>query len=154
MAALTRRGHWRSERGAELVEMALVLPVLLLVIVGIIEFGFMFQRFLVLTNAANEGARVAILPSYSAGDAEARAISYAVQSGVPAGTVTAVMTPGINLTEGARCAQGRRVTVTHTYQFQYINPIAAMFGPTLAQITLTGRSTMREQGPSVVGACP
>lgn len=152
--ATLRRPDLGSERGAELVEMALVLPLLLLVLVGIIEFGFMFQRFLVLTNAANEGARVAILPTYAAGDAEARAIAYAVQSGVPAGTVTAVMTPGINMTEGARCAQGRRVTVTHTYQFQYINPVASLIGSSLAQITLTGTSTMREQGPSTAGACP
>ena len=146
--------HWRSERGAELVEMALVLPVLLLVLVGIVEFGFMFQRFVVLTNAANEGARVAILPSYGAGDAEARAITFAVQGGVPTGTVVAVMTPNIPLTEGGRCATGRRVTVTHAYQFTFINPIASMFGPALNNITLTGRATMREQGASVAGACP
>lgn len=150
----TLRPHLRSERGAELIEMALVLPILLLVLVGIVEFGFMFQRFLVLTNAANEGARVAILPSYGAGDAEARAIAYAVASGLPANTVNAVMTPNIAIAEGARCASGRRVTVTHAYQFTYINPITAMFGPTLANITLTGTSTMREQGASVAGACP
>jgi Flp pilus assembly protein TadG len=150
----TLRPRLRSERGAELIEMALVLPILLLVLVGIVEFGFMFQRFLVLTNAANEGARVAILPTYGAGDAEARAIAYAVASGLPANTVNAVMTPNIAIAEGGRCASGRRVTVTHAYQFTYINPITAMFGPTLANITLTGTSTMREQGASVAGACP
>jgi len=145
---------WRSERGAELIEMAVVLPLLLLVLFGIIEFGFMFQRFLVLTNAANEGARVAILPTYGAGDAEARAIAYAQQGGLPTGTVTAVMTANIPITEGARCATGRRVTVTHPYQFSFINPIAALFGPNLANVTLTGTATMREQGASVAGACP
>lgn len=150
----TLRPQLRSERGAELVEMALVLPVLLMVLVGIVEFGFMFQRFLVLSNAANEGARVAILPSYGAGDAEARAIAYAEQSGLPTGSVTAVMTPNIAMTEGGRCARGRRVTVTHAYQLTYINPIAAMFGPSLANINLRGTSTMREQGASVDGACP
>ena len=152
MATLSQR--LRSERGAELIEMALVLPVLLLVLMGIVEFGFMFMRFVVLTNAANEGARVAILPSYGAGDAEARAIAFAEQGGVPTGTVAAVMTPNIPLTEGARCATGRRVTVTHAYQFSYLNPIVSMFGPTLSTITLTGRATMREQGASVAGACP
>lgn len=152
MATLSRR--LRSERGAELIEMALILPVLLLVLMGIVEFGFMFMRFVVITNAANEGARVAILPSYQAGDAEARATTYAYTSGVPNGTVTAVMTPNIGLPEGARCATGRRVTVTHAYQFSYLNPIVSMFGPALSTITLTGRATMREQGASVAGACP
>ena len=57
-----------SERGAELVEFAIVLPLLLLVTMGIIDFGFMFQRYVVLTNAAMEGARVAVLPGYSTSD--------------------------------------------------------------------------------------
>ena len=39
-------------------------PTLLLVMLGIIDFGFLFQRYEVVTNAAREGARVAILPGY------------------------------------------------------------------------------------------
>ena len=64
MATVTRRARWHSERGAELIEMVVVLPLLLLVLFGIIDFGFMFQRYVVLTNAAMEGARVGILPGY------------------------------------------------------------------------------------------
>ena len=59
-----RRRFWASERGAELVEFAFVFPTLLLVMLGIIDFGFLFQRYEVVTNAAREGARVAILPGY------------------------------------------------------------------------------------------
>ena len=54
-----------AERGAELVEFALVFPMLLLVMLGIMDFGFLFQRYEVVTNAAREGARVAILPGYT-----------------------------------------------------------------------------------------
>ena len=54
----------RSEDGAQLVEFALVLPLLLLVVLGIAEFGFIFQRYEVITNAAREGARLAVLPGY------------------------------------------------------------------------------------------
>ena len=53
----------RSEDGAELVEFALVLPMLLLVVLGIAEFGFIFQRYEVVTNAAREGARMACSPA-------------------------------------------------------------------------------------------
>ena len=49
--------------------MVVVLPLLLLMLFGIIDFGFMFQRYVVLTNAAMEGARVGILPGYSDADA-------------------------------------------------------------------------------------
>ena len=56
----------RQERGAELIEMALVLPLLMLIIMGIIDFGFLFREMNVVTNAAREGARAGILPEYDA----------------------------------------------------------------------------------------
>ena len=71
--------RWRSEDGAQLVEFALVLPLLLLVMLGIAEFGFMFQRYEVVTNAAREGARLAVLPGYTDADVQARVASYTVQ---------------------------------------------------------------------------
>ena len=63
-----RRRRLRSERGAELVEFALILPLLLFIILGLVDFGFMFQRFEVVTNAAREGARIAVLPGYVTAD--------------------------------------------------------------------------------------
>ena len=50
-----------SEKGAELVEFALVFPMLLLVVMGIIDWGLVFSRYEVLFNAAREGARVSVL---------------------------------------------------------------------------------------------
>jgi Flp pilus assembly protein TadG len=56
-----RRGPagWRDERGAAAVEFALVLPVIILLLFGIIEFGRAWNVKQVLTDAAREGARVA-----------------------------------------------------------------------------------------------
>jgi len=47
----------KNNRGQTLVEMALVLPILLLIIFGIIEFGRIFNAHLTLTHASREGAR-------------------------------------------------------------------------------------------------
>jgi Flp pilus assembly protein TadG len=47
-----------KERGAAAIEFALVLPILVLLIVGIFEFGRLFNVQLTLSNAAREGARV------------------------------------------------------------------------------------------------
>ena len=44
--------RWRSDEGAQLIEFAIVLPLLLLVVLAIAEFGFIFQRYEVITNAA------------------------------------------------------------------------------------------------------
>jgi Flp pilus assembly protein TadG len=50
-----------NERGAALVELAIVTPVLLLLVMGIIEFGWIFNGFITITGAAREGARVAVV---------------------------------------------------------------------------------------------
>src|SRR5450759_2456703 len=52
-------------RGQSLVEFALVLPLLLLILLGIIQFGFIFNTQVTITNAAREGARAATIYPYS-----------------------------------------------------------------------------------------
>ncbi len=51
----------RSQSGTATVEMALILPVLLLILVGSLEFGTLFSTYLRFQNAVREGARVATL---------------------------------------------------------------------------------------------
>lgn len=51
----------RTEKGQALVEMALVLPILLIIVFGIIEFGRIMNTYLILTNAAREGARQGVV---------------------------------------------------------------------------------------------
>jgi Flp pilus assembly protein TadG len=145
MGALTLNRLRHQDDGAEVIEMAVVLPLLLLLIMGIIDFGFLFQRYVVLTNAAVEGARVATLPGYTDDDAVARVQEYAVNGGIAdavAAEVAAVALPA----PGGGVWPGRQVTATHVYDLQYIGPIAALFGgEETASITLTARSTMRSQ---------
>jgi hypothetical protein len=144
MATVTRRPRWHGERGAELIEMVVVLPLLLLVMFGIIDFGFMFQRYVVLTNAAMEGARVGILPGYTNSDAQTRATTYAATGGVP-GTVTAVATNVALPEPGGGTWPGVQVTVNHFYNYQYIGPIVAIFGGSFTSANLTARAVMRRQ---------
>lgn len=51
----------KEESGQSIVEFALVLPVLMLIVVGIVEFGWLFNGKITLTSAAREGARVAAI---------------------------------------------------------------------------------------------
>lgn len=57
--ARDREKTTHPERGANLVEMALILPLLLLLIAAIADFGRAFNAYIVITNAAREGARYA-----------------------------------------------------------------------------------------------
>ena len=53
----------RSERGATLVEFALIVPLLLLLVFGIIEFGFLFNADSNVNQAARAGGRTAAILS-------------------------------------------------------------------------------------------
>jgi hypothetical protein len=58
---LRRRTRQPDERGATLVEFAFVLPVFILFLFAIIDFGWLFAQFLDVKQGAREGARLAIV---------------------------------------------------------------------------------------------
>jgi hypothetical protein len=107
----------RRDRGAAAVEFALVLPVLLLIIFGIIDFGRMLTAKITLTEAAREGARAAAL----VGSAEASARINAVVAGLD------IDEPSIDGCPDPPDPTAD-ATVTITYQFQFITPISALAG--------------------------
>jgi Flp pilus assembly protein TadG len=57
------RRKWTSQKGTSAVEFALVLPILIIITFGIIEFGMLIYNQQVLTNASREGARAGIVAS-------------------------------------------------------------------------------------------
>lgn len=100
-----RRGR-RDDTGASALEFALVVPVLLLIVMGIIEFGFMFQAQLALTHAAREGARQASVGRYDAGEVMSRA--YPIVPSV----ATSPSPP-------SAAASGDAITITLTYDYDW-----------------------------------
>ncbi|NMA66756.1 MAG: pilus assembly protein [Clostridiaceae bacterium] len=58
---MTFKRFYSRNRGQSLVETAIVLPILLLLIMGIIDFGLLFNNYILISNAAREGARKAAL---------------------------------------------------------------------------------------------
>jgi len=123
----------RGERGAALVETAFVLPIMLLVCVGILEFGRAYQTWQVVTNAAREGARVAILPDYADASVSARVKTYLKNGGLPAAVVdsaatkvliTATTIP-VNAT-GTVTAAASRIVVEYPFEFMVLQPVAQL----------------------------
>jgi hypothetical protein len=133
----------RSEAGAELVEFALVLPLLLLVLGGIVDFGMLMQRQQVVTNAAREGARLAAV-GYSDADVLSRVTTF-VRQGVndPGATPTAPVVCSAMF--GEPC-WGKQVTVTLNERFFVLGPfvsIAGGAGANFGDIPLSAVSMMR-----------
>ena len=136
----------RSERGAELIELALVLPILLLVFAGIVDFGLIFQRFLTISNAAREGARIAVLPGYTQGDVQNRVTQYVREgTGDNTATPTVVLTPtNIDPPGPTPAFPAVRVTVTLSHNYLLLGPVSGLLGGgSFSSITLSVQSTMR-----------
>ena len=58
------RAFHRGEEGQNLVEFALLLPVLMFILMGIMQFGLIFATYLTMNNAVREGARGASIYVY------------------------------------------------------------------------------------------
>ena len=69
----------RDERGATIVEAALVLPILFMFLLAILEFGRAYNEYQVLTNAAREAARYAVAPLEGTNTLPSNAASIAMQ---------------------------------------------------------------------------
>ncbi len=80
-----RKQDGKSERGSVVIELALVMPLLMLLFMGIAEFGRIFMIQQMLINAAREGARVGAInldDTEALADAENVARDYLTRSGV------------------------------------------------------------------------
>jgi Flp pilus assembly protein TadG len=123
------------DRGAAAVEFALLLPMLLLIVFGLIDFGRALNAQITLTQAAREGARLAALG----------------QSNVATGTQSAAtgLSPvTVNVTSSclAGAAAGSNSVVQVSYKLTFITPISAisgLFGSTFGtSMTLTAQGVM------------
>ena len=125
----------RNRRGNAVVEMALVMPILLLLVFGITEFGRAWMTVNILHTASREGARLAVVTGPDV---------PAVETRVNEVCSAAVITPtSITVTGPDQFDLARRVTVTVTADFVVIpGKILDMFEPV---IPLTATTTMRHE---------
>jgi Flp pilus assembly protein TadG len=94
------------ERGQALVEFALVLPILMTLILGIIQFGIVFHDYLALTDAVRSGARQAAV-THDAGAATNAVTSSAAE----------LKASDLQVGVSSSWAPGSDVTVTATYPY-------------------------------------
>lgn len=123
----------RNEDGAAAVEFALILPVLLLVLIGIIEFSLAFNAQLSLNQAAREGARYMAIHNNSS--AAATAASNAAGRLAPASVNTTFSVTG----GGTSCSAGKQVTATTSYTLTTVTGFLDAF---TGNIVMTGKGTM------------
>jgi Flp pilus assembly protein TadG len=114
------------------VEFALVLPVFLLVLCGILDFGFLLYGRMTVINAAREGARAAVTvptPTTATLQAAAQGAATNVASGIGPLTVTIACVPQPSKTCAWNSAQADSVSVTVSYTYRAFFPL--LFGTTI-----------------------
>jgi Flp pilus assembly protein TadG len=112
----------RDRSGQSLAEFAIVLVLLVLLVVGICEFGRAWNVYQIITNAAREGARLAALPAgfTTVAEVQNRVTSYMTTGGLNAGQATvAIGGAGVDGGTGSQVT----ITVGYPYTFMYVGPV-------------------------------
>jgi len=127
----------KDQSGAVAVEFALVLPIFLVLVLGIFEFGRAFNIQISLSEAAREAARYAAIHQSDAG--------YSVAAAQAAGVAAA---PSVNLKPGdvAVVSSGStpcNVTVTISYSTPWMTGFPGLVPGIPSQLTTSGKGVMR-----------
>jgi len=120
----------RDETGAAIVEFAIILPILMLLVMGIIQFGFIFNGQITLTSAVREGARYAVV-----GNTDADVVKRVQDSS----TALLLSIPTVTIDRDVN--DGESLTVSANGTVNIIMPFLNIF--TGNQVNLKAESTMR-----------
>jgi len=125
-------------------DVAIAVPVLVMIGMGIFEFGRAYQTWQVLTNAARQGARVAVNGGASDAQVESVVRGYMEAGHLPKASIAPVML-NRHVTVGG--STGTQITISYPFDFVMLNP-AALVRPastTGAPLTMSAVATLRNE---------
>jgi len=131
-----------------MVEMVFVLPILLLLVFAIAEFGLMFSRWLTLSNAVREGARTGVVfrspcnNGVVTTEVENAIASYAAAGGIPTSDLTITVTGMCDRVDDPADPNDAKLVVDASFDFKLHIPFSDSLG---GSIPLAYQSTMRNE---------
>jgi Flp pilus assembly protein TadG len=126
----------RRRRGAAAVEFAIVLPVFVILVFGMIEYGRMVMVQQVITNASREGARRAVLDGATTSAVQTSVTTYLTNASISGGSTAVSPDP-------SAAASGDPITVTVSIPFSSVSWLPSPMY--LGGKTLTASTTMRRE---------
>ena len=115
----------RSSRGQSLVELSLTLPILLILVFGIIDFGLGMRSYISLTNSVREGARFAAVGNPAGDPADCDGITSDTVYGrlciTTGGLDLTELTPSVTYPSGI--GPGNSVIVSADYDYNFVTPL-------------------------------
>ncbi len=133
-----RRGRRRVERGQAAAELALFLPVLLVILYTVMQFGQVYLQYQEVSAATSEGARRATMMAGVAEPGRTSTIVATVRGGTSVGTSAAFDGNGLSVSVASTWTPGSPVTVTSKYPAS-----VSVLGVTLFSGDLTTKRTAR-----------
>jgi len=134
----------KAQGGSAAVEFAIVLPIFLLLVFAIIEFGFILYDKAVITNASREAARAGVVlktPKLTVAQIQAVANSYCSSYLI---SFKASNLPTVTVPSGANGTFGTPLTVTVTYTYYGLG-LGTLLSPIAGPLTLTGTTVMNNE---------
>lgn len=119
----------RSEKGAALLEAAITVPIILLICVGIFEFGRAYQTQQVLVNASREGARIAVIEGTSNEAIIARVTDYLKGGGIVNDKNKDAIKVLVNRSVAFSGTTASTVEVDFPFEFIVLNPVVRLIAP-------------------------
>ncbi|SDP37734.1 Flp pilus assembly protein TadG [Arthrobacter sp. ok909] len=130
-----------KEKGAVAVEFALVLPIFLVLVLGIVEFSRAFNIQVSLSEAARETARYTAIhyadASFSTATAQGVGVSAAPSVALAPGNIN------ISYSGGSACAAGDSVIVTVNFATPYMTGFPALIPGMPASLNISSKGVMR-----------
>ncbi|TYQ12967.1 UNVERIFIED_CONTAM: TadE-like protein [Acetivibrio alkalicellulosi] len=122
-----------SKKGQSIVETAMVLPIIVIILAGIIDFGLLFNNYMIITNASREAARSAAIGD---GDLDINLLVVNMTGTLDQSKITTTIYPPDNLRR-----KGEEVVITIEYQNTLITPVISAIIPN--PISLESKTIMR-----------
>ncbi|APX03146.1 TadE/TadG family type IV pilus assembly protein [Arthrobacter sp. QXT-31] len=136
-----RRPRKPREKGAVAVEFAIILPVFLVLVFGIMEFGRAFNIQVSLSEAARESARYVAVHCTEAGYDEADALAAAVSAAPSVPLSDADV--DIQYSGDGTCAAGNNAEVTVTYTASYLTGLPGFIPGMPSDLEIESKGVMR-----------
>lgn len=143
VVSVRKRRVWlrRRRRGQALVEFALIVPMLLLLVLGIVEFGRAWNVYQTLTDATRQGARTAVLARTSIDADTVSAVANQIMAAAALDTASATKT----LSAGFKVSgQYTTLTISYPYTLQWVSGLMSWTGAQ-ASFNMNSTATFRNE---------
>jgi Flp pilus assembly protein TadG len=121
-SSILERSREEAERGQSLLELAILLPVLLIILLGILDVGRLYMTMVAIHDAAAEGASYAA--SYPSRTSQIQ--QRAAESSTALTTIDPSM---VVITYGGSQSSGQPITVTVNYDYDLLTPLLSAMVP-------------------------